>query len=361
VVEITADNSDVMHALDSRVHRRGERRDFFKAMMTAGAVGTAGLMLADRAAAQTAAPTDADVLNFALNLEYLEANFYYYAAFGTPIPVASIGTGGVPTNSLALNAGARAVSFSDRAVANYAREIARDELAHVNFLRTALGGAAVAQPQLDLGITPTGAFSNAARAAGFLAAAPATGAPTDFFDPYANDLNFLYGAFIFEDVGVTAYKGASPLLTNKNYLDAAAGILAAEAYHAAIVRTAIDRMGAMPGLLAARPGGTGRTIRDDTEAVSNARDTLDGTTAQAGPPQLFADDDQGLAQTTTGVGLTSNIVPTDSNGIAYSRSTGQTLNIVYLTPYNESRGGFFPNGVNGTIRTASGSARPAAT
>ena len=48
----------------------------------------------------------------------------------------------------------------------------------------------------------------------------------------------------------------------------------------------------------------------------------------------------------------SNIVPADANGIAYSRTTGQVLNIAYLSKAAVVGGGFFPNGVNGNIRTS---------
>jgi hypothetical protein len=115
------------------------------------------------------------------------------------------------------------------------------------------------------------------------------------------------------------------LITNKTYLEAAAGILAAEAYHAGLVRTILYRKGLdTPSLRAA------------TEAISNARDSLDGG----------SDIDQGIAM----IGDQSNIVPTDANGIAFSRSPGQVLNIAYLRSTAVDRGGFFPNGVNGTVR-----------
>ncbi len=312
----------VAEAFDARVKRREERRDFFKMLGGAAAIGGAAVLAgrADVAVAQSA-PTDADVLNFALNLEYLEAQFYYFAAFGSGLPNTILGGTGVQG---AVTGGAQ-VRFTDPLVGQYAREIAADERAHVEFLRTALGTAAVAQPAIDISASPTGAFSTAARAAGLIGAGAS-------FDPYASDEAFLLGAFIFEDVGVTAYKGASPLLTNKTFLEAAAGILAVEAYHAAIVRTTLYAKGIETP--------SARLI-EATDAISAARDSLDGT----------SDLDQGLTPVPASTTLT-NIVPLDANGIAYSRSAGQVLNIVYLNRLQVNGGGFFPNGVNGTIRAS---------
>ncbi|WP_380783267.1 ferritin-like domain-containing protein [Sphingomonas sp. R86520] len=320
----------LIEALDARVERRNDRRDFFKNALGAAAMTAAGataLSFSTSASAQSV--TDADVLNFALNLEYLEAQFYSYAATGNGLPNSMLtGTG---TQGAVL--GGRQVAFTDPIVAQYAKEIAADEIAHVNFLRTALGASAVSQPAIDVSVTATSAFSNAARAAGLIGAGAS-------FDVYANDENFLLGAFIFEDVGVTAYKGAAPLLTSKAYLEAAAGLLAVEAYHAAIVRTTLYGKGiATPSL------------RTSADAISNARDSLDGST----------DLDQGISpvtqtpinlSTTQAAVTASNIVPLDANGVAFSRSTSQVLNIVYLNKGAASAGGFFPAGMNGNVKTS---------
>lgn len=101
----------------------------------------------DNATAQSNAPTDVDILSFALNLEYLEAQFYIMAATGVGLGAGQLtgsGTQGAAT-------GARAVNFTDPLVRQYAKEIAGDEVAHVAFLRSALGSAAVAQPAIDIG------------------------------------------------------------------------------------------------------------------------------------------------------------------------------------------------------------------
>ncbi len=290
-----------------------DRRRFLKSASAAGlGVVGAGLLgsvaTAGTASAQpdTAAISDGAILNFALNLEYLEAEFYSYAVHGRGLPEnLTYGKG-----QRGPVEGGREVPFRSRSIRQFATEISRDEHEHVAFLRAALGPAAVARPEINI----RSSFTAAARAAGLIG-------PHQNFDVYANEDNFLLGAFIFEDVGVTAYKGAAPLISNKTYLGAAAGILAVEAYHAANIRTVLyDR-----GLAAA------------ADAISKARDSLDGP----------SHDDQGV--TRDGV---ANIVPADANGLAFGRTPGRVLNIVYLTPQVASSGGFYPHGVNGQLHTS---------
>ncbi|KTT75489.1 ferritin-like domain-containing protein [Sphingomonas endophytica] len=341
------DSEQLIETLDARVRRRDSRRAFFTGVLgaAAGATALSGKAVAQTTPTPTPSPTatavftEADVLNFALNLEYLEANYYAFAVTGSGLASADI-SGAVGTAGAAT--GGRAVAFKDPLVAAYAKEIYQDELAHVRFLRAQFTDTTrLAQPRIDLGTSPTGAFSTAAQAAGLVGAGVS-------FDPYASDEAFLLGAYLFEDVGVTAYKGAAPaLLNNKLYLEAAAGILAVEAYHAAIVRSTLYRKGiATPSL----------QLIEATTAISKARDTLDGKPTEDLVRGIGPVDDQGLATTTTSDGTVSNIVPLNVNGIAFSRSPGQVLNIVYLNAAATSSGGFFPAGVNGNIKTSAASA-----
>jgi hypothetical protein len=246
--------------------------------------------------------TDADILNFALNLEYLEAEYYLHAVTGSGLSSTDAGS------SAAEVTGGTQVAFKTQAIQQYAQEIANDELAHVRFLRKALGSAAVSRPAIDL----TNSFNAAAMAAGIGAT----------FNPFADENSFVVGAFVFEDVGVTAYHGAAGLLTDKKNLAAAAGILGTEAYHAGEIRTLLTQL--------------------DVPYITYANQ-ISALRGKAG----------GGAETTLSA---STIVAADSSGISYSRTTDQVLHIVYLSANAGvvKSGGFFPKGLNGTI-TASAS------
>ncbi len=265
----------------------------------------------DPATPAAGAPSDASILNFALNLEYLAAEFYLHSTTGDGLPM-NLTTGKGKRGEVS---GGRAVPFTTAEIQHIAHEIAADEKQHVAFLRSALGSAAVSRPAISLDAS----FTAAAIAAGLI-----TKGQT--FDPYANELNFLFAAFIFEDVGVTAYKGAAPFIKNKTYLSAAAGILAVEAYHAGVIRTTLYAEGIETP-----------AVYESVQKISDARDSLDGP----------SDDDQGI-----GTADVTNLVPTDANSIAFGRTPGQVLNVVYLNSEKVRSGGFFPAGVNGPINTS---------
>ncbi|MFY9290193.1 MAG: ferritin-like domain-containing protein [Methylorubrum rhodinum] len=277
------------------------RRAFIKTLGL-GAVGAA-LFAGGVTPASAQQLTDAAILNFALNFEYLGAEFYLRATTGAGLAASEVsGTG-----TLGNVSGGRRVPFASTLVRGFAAELAQDERGHVNTLRRALGSGAIARPAINLDT----AFTAAARAAGLVP-------PTATFDVYANENNFLQGAFIFEDVCVTALIGGSGQLRDKANISTAAGFLAVESYQAGAIRT----------ILLSRGFGV------QANAISDARDSLDGAT----------DLDQGIL-----VGGAPNIVPADGSSLAFPRTPQQVLQIAYLNAAKQP-GGFFPNGTNGSIR-----------
>jgi hypothetical protein len=330
-------------------------------MMTFGAASLAGLMMASATPSAEAATTysDADILNFALNLEYLEANFYYLAAFGTTIDKANAASvaaggpsGGIPiTGSVGAAgtvSGGSMVPFSTVEVGSYATETAIEEGKHVLFLQGALGASAVAQPAINLGTS----WQTLAGAANTVT--PAGNIPPSF-SPYASDATFLVGAYVFEDVGVTAYHGAASLLTSSANLTAAAGILSVEAYHAGLIRTT---------LYALDPTGSAGLV-GYTTSISNLRNALSQAGLLGAAPGATSydanPDDYGLATFTTPTGLggggsatSSRIVDANpANAVAFARNTTQVLNIVTgggavsgTAAVSPAMGVFFPAGMN---------------
>ena len=268
--------------------------------LAAGVLAT-GIGRASTAEAATA-DIDVGILNFALNLEYLEGEYYNLGVSGSRLT--NIGTPGTII-------GGSPVPFQDASVQKLFANIALDERNHVAFLRANLGPAAVAEPNIDFTDT-------------FLSLGQAIGLPG--FNPFADELSFLLGAFVFEDIGVTAYNGAAPLVTSKTYLGAAASILAVEAYHAGAIRSALYQAGY--GIY--------------TDRIAAIRAAFSGT----GPGTSLPSDDDG----DDGANGTVNLAPTDGNSLVFARTPEQVLAIVYAG--GSTSGGFFPNGVQGMFTSS---------
>ena len=272
------------------------RRSFIKKIgIATAAVGA--LTLAETPSAEAQTNTEVMILNFALNLEYLEAEFYTYGQYGYGIEQFGIGTSGTaigsnPTSGGTTTGGSK-VTFSNDLVftKEILAQVGSDERAHVVLLRSFLGSAAIAKPNLNL------------NALGF---------------GFGNQSDYLKLARIFEDIGVSAYAGAAGSLMTPLVITTAARILAAEAEHVATIRTQIARL----------------------NVPTFALDGADLIPPPSGPQTQY---------------LSINT----SNGLPAIRTTGQVLYLAYGMKANATSGGFFPTGVNGAITMSSGPATAA--
>lgn len=301
--------AEKLEKLDRR--RMMRRAGIGAAAAAVAATGLTGAVTPAKATNQGAGPSDVDILNFALNLEYVEAEYYLYAVTGQGLP-ANLRTG---VGVQGTTGRGQQVPFKTLSIGQYALRIAQDEQTHVAFIRGALGSAAVAIPDIDVGVGPGNAFSVLAQVAGIVK-------PGQVFNPYADEASFLLGASVFEDVGVTAYAGAARYIGNPDIVEAAAAILAVEAYHSGAIRTLLLGLG----------------LADTFDKITTVRATLSNANG------LGSDEGPLIVP-----GNSNNFAPVDTNALAYRRTTRQVLNIVYGAA-NASKGLFFPQGMNGNIK-----------
>jgi len=160
----------------------GNTRSAFlrKAGLGVGAVAASGGILgALPAIARASSNDDVAILNFALTLEFLEAEFY--------------------TQAVASGA------LKDE-LAQFAKVVKAHEVAHVAALKGALGAKAVKKPKFN------------------------------FKGTTSNQAKFAATAQVLEDTGVAAYLGQVGNIKSKAVLAAAGSILPVEARHAAWIR-----------------------------------------------------------------------------------------------------------------------------
>jgi Ferritin-like domain len=276
--------------IDELTSASPNRRSFLKKVgIATAAIGTAAIVGPSTAEAQTT--TELDILNFALNLEYLEAEFYTYAITGKSVTSFGIGIDGKATGANSASGGTTTggsqVKFNNNDVLSHdvAAEIGSDERAHVVLLRSALGAAAVAKPNLNLNALGIG---------------------------FGNQTDFLKVARILEDIGVTAYSGAAGMLKTPGIITTAARLLAAEAEHVGSIRTQVAVL----------------------KIASSALDGADLVPPPSGKQTQI---------------LSINL----SNGLPATRTAGQVLYLAFGMKAGVNQGGFFPNGLNGAITTSS--------
>ena len=155
-----------------------------KAGVGLGAIAVGGALagaMPSIARGQAIPQSDIDILNFALTLEFLEAEFY-------------------------AQANANKAWGSNRELRRFSTVVAQHEKVHENFLKKVLGAKAVAKPKFD------------------------------FKDTVTNAAKFAATAQVLEDTGVHAYLGQVPNIKAKAVLLGAGRILPVEARHAAWIR-----------------------------------------------------------------------------------------------------------------------------
>lgn len=268
------------------------RRSFLKKLGAATAAVGAISVVGERSAdAQTS--TEVQVLQFALNLEYLESEFYTYAQYGYGIENFGIGVSGLanspnPTGGGTTTGGAKIPISNDLVFTlETLNQIGADERAHVTLLRSALGSNAIAKPNINLAAS----------------------------GPVTNQSQFLAMGRMLEDTGLSAYIGSANLLSTPTIIFTAARIVGTEGEHVSTIRTQIARLNV-------------------------ATTAMDG--ADILPPPS---------------GSSTTILSVNpSDGLPAARLPGEVLYIAYGFASNASSGGFFPDGVNGPITMSTGPA-----
>ena len=86
---------------------------------------------------------DEDIFRFALNLEYMEAEYYLRGTRGKGLDSADLG------KSPGKVVGGEKVAFKNKVLKEFLEEVAENELAHVRFYRKALGAGSVDRPAID--------------------------------------------------------------------------------------------------------------------------------------------------------------------------------------------------------------------
>ncbi|OVA19009.1 hypothetical protein BVC80_8333g5 [Macleaya cordata] len=264
-------------------------------------------------------PEDIDLMQFPLNLEHLEADFFLYGALGYGLDkiAPELVMGGPPPK------GAMKANL-DNLTRDIITEFGYQEVGHLRAIKSTVGG--FARPLLDL------SASNFAKimddAFGYHLVPP--------FEPYANSINYMLSSYAVPYVGLTGYVGTNPFLIGYKTKRLIGGLLGVESGQDAVIRMYLyERAKEL-----VHP--YNHTVAEFTMRISNMRDKLgmcgkkdEGVTV---PLELGAENR-----------TSSNVLSADYSSLSYGRTAAEILRIVYGSGSEHVPGGFFPQGGNGRI------------
>ncbi|XP_047324281.1 desiccation-related protein PCC13-62-like [Impatiens glandulifera] len=263
--------------------------------------------------------SDVDSIQFALNLEYLEAEFFCWGSMGVGLDVLApylVKGGPSPIGVQKANL--------DPLVSSIIMEFAFEELDHLRAIWSTVGG--FPRPLLDL--SPHNFANIFDMAFGYNLNPP--------FNPYRDSLSYMLASYVIPYMGLVGYVGANPLLIGYKSKRLLAGLLGVEAGQDAVIRTYLYELKEE----VVKPYNI--SVAEFTTRISELRNKL----AACGirdepiivPPQYGA---YNRSET--------NILSADYYSLSYARTPAQILRVVYGTGDENCPGGFFPHGANGTI------------
>ncbi|EXB40839.1 hypothetical protein L484_009084 [Morus notabilis] len=262
---------------------------------------------------------DSDRIEFALNLEFLEAQLFLCAATGKGLDSInkSLAKGGPPS------IGCEKANLDDL-VYRITEEFAYQEVGHIRAIVDEVGG--FPRPLINISRETFAEIFD--RAVGYPLKPP--------FDPYKNSLNFLLTIYLIPYVGLVGYVGAIPNLESKSSRRLVAKLLGVESGQDAVIRALLYERGkeeVYPYKI---------TVEQFTIAISSLFDEL--ATCGIKDEGLRVPLELGAENRTT-----SNILSADVYSLSYARTETEILRTIYGTGDESKPGGFFPRGANGNI------------
>ncbi|GER37009.1 desiccation-related protein PCC13-62 [Striga asiatica] len=263
--------------------------------------------------------SDIDLLEFPLNLEYLEAEFFSWGAFGRGLDALApnLTKGGPPPIGPMR---AKLSPFTRDVIAQFALQ----EFGHLRAIQSTVPG--FPRPLLNLSKEVFATIMN-----------DAFGKPlVPPFDPYADDIKYLIATYVIPYVGLTGYVGANPKLQSPVSKKLVAGLLGVESGQDAVTRTLLYEH----ALTKVFPYDI--TVAEFTDRISNLRNKLgkkclkdEGLIVE---PKLGAEGR-----------ISGNVLAGDHYSLSYARTPEEILGIVYGTGREDKPGGFYPKGACGKI------------